>query len=172
MPPKHFKTLVNLISDHKIFQTKGQKKQASVELQLAVFLHRIGGKSNIFEICLRFGIAEGTVILYIKRIIKAIISKKSLFVQWPKGEQHKLVYKGFQLIGEFKNIIGVVDGTHLILNDKPSSNSPESYFNRKKCYSIQCQGIVDFYEIFISYDIGWLESVHNAKVYKNSSFYK
>ena len=109
MPPKHFKTLVNLISDHEIFQTKGQKKQASVELQLAVFLHRIGGKSNIFEICSRFGIAEGTVILYIKRIIKAIISKKSLFVQWPKGEQCKLVHKGFQLIGGFKNVIGAVD---------------------------------------------------------------
>ena len=66
MPPKHFKTLVNLISDYKIFQTKGQKKQASVKLQLAVFLYRIRGKSNIFEICLQFEIATGTVILYIE----------------------------------------------------------------------------------------------------------
>jgi len=59
----------------------------------------------------------------------------------------------------------------LILNDKPS-NTPESYFNRKKFYSIQCQGIVDYRGIFISYDIGWPGSVHDAKVYKNSSFYK
>ena len=168
---ENFKILVNLISDHEIFQIKGQRKQAPVELQLAVFLHRIGGKSNIFEICSRFGISEGTVILYINRIIKAIISKKSLFVQWPKGEQRKLVHEGFQSIGGFKNIIGAIDGTHLILNDKPS-NTPESYFNRKKFYSIQCQGIVDYRGIFISYDIGWPGSVHDAKVYKNSSFYK
>ncbi|CAI2184641.1 321_t:CDS:2, partial [Funneliformis geosporum] len=113
-----------------------KKKQASVELQLAVFLHRIGGKSNIFEICLQFGIAEGT----------------------PKGEQRKLAHKGFQLIGGFTNVIGAIDRTHLILNNKPS-NSPELYFNRKKCYLIQCQEIVDFHEIFISYDIGWPGSV-------------
>jgi len=130
MTSENFKILVNLISDHEIFQIKGQRKQAPVELQLAVFLHRIGGKSNIFEICSRFGISEGTVILYINRIIKTIISKKSLFVQWPKGEQRKLVHEGFQSIGGFKNIIGAIDGTHLILNDKPS-NTPESYFNRK-----------------------------------------
>ncbi|CAI2200686.1 13987_t:CDS:1, partial [Funneliformis geosporum] len=141
------------------------------ELQLAVFLHRIGGKSNIFEICSRFGIVEGTVILYIKKVIKVIISKKSLFVQWPKGEQQKLVHKGFQLIGGFTNVIGAIDETYFILNDKPS-NSPELYFNRKKFYSIQCQGIVDFHGIFISYDIGWPGSIHDAKVYKNSSFYK
>ncbi|CAI2193429.1 8551_t:CDS:1, partial [Funneliformis geosporum] len=60
MPFEHFKTLVNLISDHENFQTKGQKKQAPVKLQLAVFLHKIGGKSNIFEICSQFGIAERT----------------------------------------------------------------------------------------------------------------
>ncbi|CAI2201919.1 19754_t:CDS:1, partial [Funneliformis geosporum] len=76
--------------------------------------------------------------------------------------QRKLVHKGFQLIGGFTNVIGVIDGTHLILNNKPS-NSPELYFNRKKCYSIQRQGIVNFHGIFISYDIGWPGSVHDAK---------
>src|SRR5207248_1192002 len=85
-------------------------------------------------------------------------------VQWPKGEQRKLVHEGFQSIGEFKNIIGAINGTHLILNDKPS-NTPESYFNRKKFYSIQCQGIVDYRGIFISYDIGWPGSVHDAKIW-------
>ena len=58
MTSENFKILVNLISDHEIFQIKGQRKQAPVELQLAVFLHRIGGKSNIFEICSRFGISQ------------------------------------------------------------------------------------------------------------------
>ena len=85
--------------------------------------------SNL-SIFISIKIWDFSVILYINRIIKAIISKKSLFVQWPKGEQRKLVHEGFQSIGGFKNIIGAIDGTHLILNDKPS-NTPESYFNRK-----------------------------------------
>jgi len=124
-----------------------------VELQLAIFLHRIGSRSDIFNICSKFGIGEGTVILYTKRIIKAIIAQKNLFVQWPKGEKRNHVHRGFQLIGGFENVIGVVDGTHIILNEKPSK-SPELYFNRKKCYSIHCQGVVDFQGIFINYDIG------------------
>ena len=171
MTSESFKRLVQLISSHDIFKSNGNRKQAPVELQLAIFLHRIGSKSDIFNICSKFGIGEGTVILYTKRIIKAIIAQKNLYVQWPKGEKRNHVHRGFQLMRGFENVIGAVDGTHIILNEKPS-NSPELYFNRKKCYSIHCQGIVDFQGIFINYDIGWPGSVHDAKVYKNSNFYK
>ncbi|PKY31453.1 hypothetical protein RhiirB3_342861, partial [Rhizophagus irregularis] len=40
------------------------------------------------------------------------------------------------------------------------------YWNRKKKYSIQLQGIVNYRGIFIDYEIGWSSSVHDAKVYK------
>src|SRR6266540_597801 len=171
MTSESFKKLVQLISSHNIFKSNSQRKQAPVELQLAIFLHRIESRSDIFNICSKFDIGEETVILYTKRIIKAIIAQKNLFVQWPKGEKRNHVHRGFQLMGGFENVIGAVDGTHIILNEKPS-NSPELYFNRKKCYSIHCQGIVDFQGIFINYDIRWPGSVHDAKVYKNSNFYK
>lgn len=171
MTSESFKKLVQLISSHDIFKSNSERKQAPVELQLAIFLHRVGSRSDIFNICSKFGIGEGTVILYTKRIVKAIIAQKNLFVQWPKGEKRNYVHRGFQLIEGFENVIGAVDGTHIILNEKPSI-SPELYFNRKKCYSIHCQGIVDFQGIFINYDIGWPGSVHDAKVYKNSNFYK
>src|ERR1043165_6367221 len=133
MIPKSFTKLVQLISSHDIFKSNSKRKQAPVELQLAIFLHRIGSRSDIFNICSKFGIGEGTVILYTKRIIKAIIAQKNLFVQWPKGEKRNHVHRGFQLIGGFENVIGAVDGTHIILNEKPSK-LPELYFNRKKCY--------------------------------------
>ncbi|CAI2201791.1 20201_t:CDS:1, partial [Funneliformis geosporum] len=42
------------------------KQQADVSLQLAVFLRRLASKGDIFTICVLFGIAEGTVILYTK----------------------------------------------------------------------------------------------------------
>ena len=171
MTSESFKKLVQLISSHDIFKSNSQRKQAPVELQLALFLHRLGSRSDIFNICSKFGIAEGTVILYTKRVVKAIIAQKHLFVQWPKREKRSFTHRGFQLIGGFENVIGAVDGTHVILNEKPSK-SPELYFNRKKCYSIHCQGIVDFQGIFINYDIGWPGSVHDAKVYKNSHFFK
>src|SRR3990170_8521601 len=59
MTSESFKTLVQLISSHDIFKSNSERKQVPVELQLAIFLHRIGSKSDIFNICLKFGIGEG-----------------------------------------------------------------------------------------------------------------
>src|SRR6266496_2442104 len=53
-----------------------------------------------------------------------------------------------------------------------SNKDPEVYFTRKKYYAIHCQGIVNDREIFISFDVSWPESVHDAQVFRNSSFYK
>src|ERR1044072_8993255 len=74
MLPENFKSLVSLIKNHSIFQSSGSKQQVPVELQLAVFLRRLGSRNDIFSICSNFGIAEGTVILFGKRVMKAIIS--------------------------------------------------------------------------------------------------
>ena len=85
MLSENFKSLVNLIKNHSIFQSNGPKQQAPVELQLAVFLRRLGSRSDIFSICSNYGISEGTVILFCKRVMKAIISFKTCYIKWPTG---------------------------------------------------------------------------------------
>ena len=171
MDPQSFLNLITKIETHSIFQSTGNKQQAPVELQLAIFLRRIGSKDEIFSICSRFGISEGTIYLYCKRIMLAILSLKNSLVIWPTGESRKIVHSGFKNIGGFENVIGAIDGTHIILGIAPLKQ-PEIYWNRKKKYSIQCQGIVNHRGIFIDYEIGWPGSVHDAKVYRNSFFYQ
>ena len=85
MFPHHFKQLANLICSHPIFSSQGNKPQACVEFQLAVFLCRLGSTGSLFEICSRFGIGEGTVIFYTKRVIQAIMAQKKNFIKWPEG---------------------------------------------------------------------------------------
>jgi hypothetical protein len=46
-----FQNLLIKIELHSIFQSTGNKQQAPVELQLAIFLRRIGSKDEIFGIC-------------------------------------------------------------------------------------------------------------------------
>jgi len=167
----NFQYLVSMLNTHPIFQNNSNNLQASVELQLAIFLRRIGSKETIFEICSRFGIAEGTVYLYCKRIMIAISSLKKTLIKWPTNEIKQDTHEGFKNIGEMENVIGAIDGCHIILANAPLKQ-PETYWNRKKKYSIQLQGIVDYRGIFIDYEIGWPGSVHDAKVYKNSYFYK
>jgi hypothetical protein len=171
MDPQSFQNLITTIETHSIFQSTGNKKQAPIELQLAIFLRRIGSKDEIFGICSRFGISEGTVYLYCKRVMLAILSLKNSLVVWPTEESRKIIHSGFKNIGGFENVIGAIDGTHIILANAPLKQ-PEIYWNRKKKYSIQCQGIVNHHGVFIDYEIGWPGSVHDAKVYRNSYFYQ
>ena len=169
MTPQNFYNLSSLIKTHPIFNTNGTKQQADVSLQLAVFLRRLT-VSDIFTICALFGVAEGTVILYTQRVLEAILSFKLHFVKWPNDEERQDVLQGFKDIGGFQNVIGSIDGTHVILTNKPPKD-PEVFFNRKKHYSIHVQAIVNHRGIFTNYVIGWPGSVHDARVYSNSLFY-
>jgi DDE superfamily endonuclease len=74
-------------------------------------------------------------------------------------------------LGGLKNVIGAVDGTYIPMRNAPSKD-PEVSFTRKKRYAIHCQGIVNDKGIFTNFDIGWPGSVHDARVFRNSSFYK
>ncbi|CAI2167391.1 17707_t:CDS:2 [Funneliformis geosporum] len=74
-------------------------------------------KDDIMSICSRFGVSEGSVILYVNCVIKAIKNKKSEFVQWPKDNNQSVIHTGFQNIGGFQNVIGAIDRTHFILTE-------------------------------------------------------
>ncbi|CAG8655001.1 10550_t:CDS:2, partial [Rhizophagus irregularis] len=116
----NFQKLVSLLITHPIFQN-----------------------NNIFGLCSRFGIAKGTVYLYCKRVMIAIFSLKKTLVKWPTGEAKQNIHEGFKNIGEMEDVIGAIDGSHIVLANAPLKQ-PETYWNRKKKYSIQLQGIVDY----------------------------
>ncbi len=121
-------------------------------------MRRVGSKDEIFGICSRYGISEGTVYIYCKRVMIAILSLKNELVKWPTGESRRMVHLGFHNIGGFNNVIGAVDGTHIILGSAPLKQS-EIYWNHKKKYSIQCQGIVDHRGVFIDYEQVFLKNL-------------
>ncbi|CAB5384567.1 unnamed protein product [Rhizophagus irregularis] len=77
----NFQKIVSLLITHPIFQNNSNHLQVSVELQLAIFLRRIGSKEDIFGLCSRFGITKGTIYLYCKRVIIVIFSLKKTLVK-------------------------------------------------------------------------------------------
>jgi hypothetical protein len=90
-----FNALVDLIKDDEVFQSRGNKLQAPVAHQLMVFLQQIGSTSDVFSICSQQGIAEGTVVSYMNRVMKALCRRASQFVQWPRGDRRHEVCDGF-----------------------------------------------------------------------------
>ncbi|RIA92928.1 hypothetical protein C1645_820002 [Glomus cerebriforme] len=111
-----------------------------------------------------FGISEGTVYLFCKGVIFAIFSLKRILIKWPTGEAKHNTHEGFKNIGGMENIIGAIDGSHIGLANAPL-RQPETYWNRKKRYSIQLQGIVHWPTINI-----WI-FFYMKFTYKNSQFY-
>ncbi|GES96432.1 putative nuclease HARBI1 [Rhizophagus clarus] len=80
---------------------------------------KVSSKDEIFSICLRYGISEGTVYLYCKRVKIAILLLKNELVKWPTGELRRMVYLEFNNISGFINVIEVIDSTHIILGIAP-----------------------------------------------------
>jgi hypothetical protein len=164
MKQSTFWKIVYKICNHKIFQ----KQRIPVEKQLAVVLYRLGGKSTIWDISSKFGIAEGTILLFTSRIISVLKSLKSQVIIWPRNTYRQEVHNGFEEKQGFPNVIGALDGTHVNLFEAPSKLNKDIYFTRKRRYAIHLQAVVDHHGLFTFYDIGYPASVHDAKVFRNS----
>ncbi|CAG8619505.1 629_t:CDS:1 [Paraglomus occultum] len=167
-----FDSLVNEICGHEVFQQRNIKHQKPIGLQLAVTLKRLGSNTNIRDIASMFGIADGTVMKYQERVITALKSLKGKYVVWPRGEYCRMVHDQFQEVSGFPNVIGTIDGSHIPLWEAPSNKNKDVYYSRKQRYGIHLQGVVDHDGLFTTYNVGWPASVHDAKVFKNSSVVK
>ncbi|KYN21843.1 PREDICTED: putative nuclease HARBI1 [Trachymyrmex cornetzi] len=73
----------------------------------------------------------------------------------------------FQRSCGFPNIIGAIDGTHIKIR-APTEDS-NSYVNRKGFHSINLQLICDSRDLFTHCYAGQAGSVHDARVFRNSS---
>ena len=158
-----------------IFRYKGNptlqaSHQASVDLQLAVTLYRLGRNGNgnsLLDISYRFGISEGCVILYTNRIIQAILTTMSLYIKWPTTVDMANTSTRLSLRG-FPGCIGFVDGTSIPFYDKPL-DCPEDYYSRKQEYAMQLQIVADDNKRIIHIYTGMPASVHDSTVFRRSN---
>lgn len=172
MEKRLFEQLVDKIKDHSVFHNNSSRKQADVYIQLALTLKRFGhdGTGNsVNQLAAYFGISKGSVGDFTKRCMIAIEAKLGTLVTWPNREERALTSKRIQHYHYFRNCIGYVDGTHLKLSQKPTIDG-ETYFNRKKDYSLNCQIFCDERRIIFGVQLGYPGSVSDATCLNNSIF--
>src|SRR5947208_11766078 len=96
-------------------------------------------------------VAEGTVFLCIAHVVLALLQLWKSYIKWL--EPGSMEYRRLKnAIAEqslyFEGYIGFVDGSEIILKEKPLLDE-ESYFSHKKNYSINLQAVSDHNSQFI-----------------------
>lgn len=173
MSKTDFYELVSLIRPHaKIRSDRVRKDIITLEKRLAITLCYLKDQGSMTTVANLFGIARctvGQVVSEICKILSQDLGKELIKFPSEKEDVEKSAAQFFHRFG-FPQVIGCVDGTHIPIR-QPTEN-PHDYFSYKLCYSLNCQAICDAYGRFVNVEIKWPGSVHDARVFANSSVQK
>lgn len=130
-----FAILVSRLGDHPVFSNNSRCPQLHPAWQIGIALARFGGGGNGSSVMSKqvlTGLAVGTVVLYTKRVIKAIMSVRGEWVSWPDETRRGEIGQVMRLEG-FPGCVGFIDGTTIPLSQKPAIDG-EVYYDRKGRY--------------------------------------
>ena len=141
--PFVFDRLVDLIKDHDVFHNNSNIPQQPVEVQLAVFLVRLGHYGNASspeDVAQWAGICVGTVINATNRCLVAFLGLHNEAVMMPPEEEKERAKEYVEQVTcpEWRNGFLLADGTKFVLFQKPGLHG-EAWFDKNKNYSIDCQ---------------------------------
>lgn len=143
--PRVFETILSLIEDHPVFTNGSNNAQASVEVQLAVTLYRMGRYGNgasIQDIARVAGCSEGSVENYTDRCFEAIEALHDLFVRRltpaEKEREKEWMDEHLGFKGSWRDGWVMYDGTIVVLYKKPGLNG-DAYYTQKANYGLNVQ---------------------------------
>ncbi|KAJ8911490.1 hypothetical protein NQ315_010862 [Exocentrus adspersus] len=132
-----------------------------------IFLWYAGHQTASFrDVADCFDISISSLFRVIRRVTYFLSNLAPQFIRWPDLNEKQEIERHFREKG-FPGVIGAIDGSHVKL-DKPSRD-PESYYNRKKYFSIHMQAVCDHKRRIRSIFVGFPGSVHDARVFARSS---
>lgn len=138
-----FDALVNHLKDHPVFSNNSTCPQLHPAWQIGIALARFGGGGNGSSVMSKqvlTGLAIGTIVLYTKRVVKALISVKRQWISWPDERRRGEIGRVMRTEG-FPGCVGFIDGTGVPLSQKPAIDG-KVYFDRKHRYFLVRLSIV------------------------------
>ena len=168
-----FMELVNHLREFLISQPNAFRQDCvSPEKRVAIALYYLKDQGSLRMTANTFGVAKSTVSASIKIVCSLICDQLgSKFLLFPSTvEEMDLAAEKFKTKFGIPQVIGCIDGTHIAIK-KPKEN-PHDYFCYKMKHSLNCQATCDEKGIFTDVEVRWPGSVHDARVYANSSINK
>lgn len=126
-----------MLAPNPIFISKGRKPQRHVKYQLACFLMRYGSRgSDVIGTAMKMSIGYGTVILYCRRVTRAIRQLRAKYIGWPTAERQECIEQRIEARSGFPRCLGSGDGSLLRWEERPQEDG-EAFQGRKKFIGVR-----------------------------------
>ena len=165
-----FEFLLNVVMEYIRRKDTVMRSAITAKRRLAITLYFLASTAEYRTIANLFGVSRSFVCLCVRDVSKAITSKLSHVVSFPHGDELVQIINDYEQRWGFPMCAGAIDGTHIPII-APSECHAE-YVNRKGYHSIIMQAVVDCKYLYRDVVIGWPGSVHDARVFSNSSIFK
>ncbi|KYN21047.1 Putative nuclease HARBI1 [Trachymyrmex cornetzi] len=140
----------------------------SAEKHIFTFLWFAGHQSASFrDVADRFNVSLSTLESILRRVTQFLYEMRNEVIRYPTEAEKQRTQRHYFENKDFPGVIGSIDGSHIRI-DKPSED-PVAYINRKRYFSVHMQGTVNEKKKFLDVFVGYPGSVHDARVFANSS---
>ena len=158
-----FQELASMLSPHLT------GKVHSVERKLMCFLWLMGNTESFRSVADRFGMNKSTLHLCISNVSDALFQLAPQEIVFPTDVS--VMHAITRTFDRFPGVIGCVDGTYIPMIGK-SGPERDSYICRKGFPALHAQIVCDNNLRILHITTGYPGSVHDARVFRNSSLYK
>ena len=139
--------------------------------QLRVFLRYVGDPGFQVGVGEDIGIQQSTVSKTITKVLYQMIEKSHVWLKFPTSandiENAKAAWQDKEAF-HISCVIGALDCTHVRI-PKPSGIQGDEFVNRKGQATINVQATCNANEVFTSVDAQWPGSVHDSRIWRNST---
>ena len=165
-----FEFILSKIEQDIVHHNTRLREAVSAKRRLAVTLYYLASTAEYRTIGNLFGVSRSFVCQCIQEVCRAIAKTFPTVISFPKADDLLKVIRGYKETWDFPMCAGAIDGTHIPIL-APTKNHSD-YVNRKGFHSILMQAVVDCNYLFRDVVIGWPGSVHDARVFSNSSIFE
>ncbi|XP_065892875.1 uncharacterized protein [Dysidea avara] len=146
------------------------RKCLSVERRVAVTIWSLATPIEYRTIAHLFGIARSTVCEIVHETCRCIVDVLlKEYIKFPTNNRLSTVVEEFKTKWGVPQCFGAIDGCHIPISAPNLMHT--DYYNRKRWYSMLIQGVVDANYRFLDVCVGWPGSVHDARVFAQSTLY-